>query len=370
MPTHSHFADWYRSAALAPPAGLLDKRWAAVEDVANTSDAARVLKLAELFTLPNVNESNVPEGLREVFQTHDDTFQFRDNLRELQVLAGAILRLIIEQRGGLSPLAALALVCGGFGSREATLVERGHLDLAQRFLVQLSTTARRCDRPEPIAVPGQTGERLGDLIPSVGVNQSQILRDSVIKALSRLVSEFSSALEQVQTAIEGIARASDVREEELALLWWIQTHFSRDLEKPFSEIGYVAGSIVLPSELADLTRFIPGPEAVVGVLALALQLAGAPSSKETATIATAINSTPRAWRKTLCGRINVGSCESLTPVLLAILKSLETDGPNDWLPVYRKACDIPLDRPFPLVQLSLQLFRERMLLRATREVKK
>jgi hypothetical protein len=174
----------------------------------------------------------------------------------------------------------------------------------------------------------------------------------------------------VQTAIEGIARASDVREEELALLWWIQTHFSRDLEKPFSEIGYVAGSIVLPSELADLTRFIPGPEAVVGVLALALQLAGAPSSKETATIATAINSTPRAWRKTLCGRINVGSCESLTPVLLAILKSLETDGPNDWLPVYRKACDIPLDRPFPLVQLSLQLFRERMLLRATREVKK
>jgi len=370
MPTHSHFADWYRSAALTPPEGLLDKRWAGVEEVAQRADASMILSLAKLFALPNARESNVPEGLREAFHTYDDAFQYRDNLQELRVLAGAILHLIIERDGALSPAAALALVCGSFGPREVALIERRHVDFAQRFLVRLSVATRRCGKPGPIEIPSFKKERFAELIPQVAPNQVGMFRDALVNALPEVASRFCATLEQAAEAISELTHTANVREEELAILWWLEAQFSRDLRKPFSEVGYLAGSIVLPCELADLTKYVPGPEAAIAVLVRALQLAGAPSSSEAVTIANATNAAPRAWRESLCEGLKLDSCELLTPILLAVHKSLETDGPDEWLPVYRKGCDIPPDRPFPLVQFSIQLFRERMLVRATREVKR
>jgi hypothetical protein len=371
---HPDFADWYRSAALTPPEGLLDKRWAGVEDVVNKSDATMLLSLAKLFTLPIAKESSVPDGLREAFWAHDNTFQLRDNLQELRVLAGAILRVVVERRKAASPLAALAIACGSFGPREAALPEPKHLDVAQRFMVAESSATHQCASPAPMKIPPLANQRFADvfapdLFPA-HPNAIPQLRDPLVNAFSEIASSFSSALEQTQKAINEITHAASVREEEVAILWWLQTHFSRDLEKPFSGVGYVAGTFLFPMELADLTKFVPGPEAGTAVLVLALQLAGAPSSSEEVTIAKATNAIPRAWREAACEKYKLDSFGLLTPILLAIHKSLETDGPDEWLPVYRKACDIPLDRAFPLIQLSLQLFHERMLLRAAAEVKR
>jgi hypothetical protein len=371
---HPNFADWYRSAALTPPEGLVDKRWAGVEQIVQQSDPVLLLQLAKLFALPNAKETDVPSGLRDAFRVHDDTFPSRDNLQEFRVLAGAILRVVVEQDHAISPLAALAIACGSFGPREAALPEREHLDVAQKFLVAESRATHRCASLETMKIPSLGNAGFADALPPnlFPANQNAIphLRDPLVNALSHMASTFSSALEQAQRIMDEITHTASVREEEVAILWWLQTHFSRDLEKPFSGVGYVAGTFLFPMELADLTRFVPGPEAGTAVLIHALQLAGAPSSSEQVTIAKAANALPWGWRETVCEKHKLDSLGGLTPILLAIHKSVETEGPDEWLPVFRKACDIPLDRPFPLIQLSLQLFRERMLLRAAVEVKR
>jgi hypothetical protein len=186
----------------------------------------------------------------------------------------------------------------------------------------------------------------------------------LVDILNEMASGYSLALKQAKQSIEQLIHTVNVREEEVAILWWLQAHFSRDVEKPFSELGYLSGTIIFPMELADLTKFVPGPESAVAILIRALQLAGAPSSSEETTIANAINSTSREWRERTSGEISVESSGLLTPILLAIHKSLATQGREEWLPVYENVCDIPVNKPFALIPLSLQLFHERMLLDA------
>jgi hypothetical protein len=369
MAIHPNFADWYRSAALTPPEGLVDKRWAGVEDLANAPTPTLLLGLAKLFTLPNATESTVPHGLRDSFRAHDDGFPSRNNLQELRVLAGAVLRLVIEQHQPLSPLAALTLTCGSFGPRESASLEREHLETAQRFIVTYSKTTRECITPPHMTVPTFTKATLAETLPQTSFAQPAQIHEPLLNTLTEIASAFASTLQQAQKAIAQLKHAADVREEEVAILWWLQSHFSRDLQKPFSDVGYLPGTIVFPMELADLTRFVPGAESLVAVLVQALRLAGIPSSNETVTIANAINAAPRSWRERMAALHQFDATGLLTPILIAIQKSLETDGAEEWLPVYRKACDISADSPFPSIQLSLQLFRERMLLRALTEAK-
>jgi hypothetical protein len=368
MARNPNFADWYRSAGLTPPEGLLDSRWKGVEQLTKQPKPTLLLGLAGLFALPRATETAVPEGFREVFRAHDEYFPSKNNLQELRVLAGATLREVIDQRQALAPLAGLALVCGAFGPREAALPEREHLEIAQRFLVDHSRNTRKCVPLPAIDSPvfNFTAALPSDLF---AVNQTPSLHEPLINVLTDMGSKLSSAFGQAQTAIKQIGHTANVREEEVGILWWLQTHFSGALRKSFSEIGYTSGAFILPMELADLTKFVPGAEVVTAVLVHALQLAGAGSSSEMATIADVTNATPREWRERVCTEHECNSSALLSPILLAIHTSLKTDGNYDWLPIYRKACDIPVDKPFPLIQISGQVFRERMLLRATAEAK-
>src|SRR5947209_5953305 len=117
MAIHPHFGDWYRSAAVTPSEGLLDKRWKGIEDLAKEPTPDQLLNLAKLFVLPNPTESSVPVGFRESFRAHDDFFPSKGELQEIRVLAGIVIRVVIERDHPLAALAALALVCGSFGAR-------------------------------------------------------------------------------------------------------------------------------------------------------------------------------------------------------------------------------------------------------------
>lgn len=371
MAIHPHFADWYRSAAIAPPEGLLEKRWAGVEAATKQVNAPLIMALAKLFTLPTASESAVPAGFRDPFRSQDEVFPSKDNLQEMRTLAGAVLHMIIEERYSLAPLAALALVCGSLGAREATLPEHEHLEMAERFLVEHSTAVRESVPSSAIKIPNLSKARFTELLKADLFAQNQLpqLHGPLLNAFVEFGSEITTALKNAQEAVEQLSHTVQVRDEEVNILWWLQTRFSRDLQKSFSEVGYAAGTLVFPMEFADLTIFAPGSESAIAVLAHALQLAGAPSTSETITIAHATNATPREWREKIRSTNNLGDAGLLCPVLLAIHKSLETDGRDEWLPVYRKACDVPVDRPLPLIQLAVQLFRERMLLKALMEVK-
>ncbi len=196
------------------------------------------------------------------------------------------------------------------------------------------------------------------------VNATPQLHDPLINVLTKLSHDLSVTLQSATEAIQFLQHSIHVQYEELNFLWWLQTQFSRDLGGQFREVGYVAGTVIFAMELADLTKIVPGPDAVLGVLSQALQAAGAPSSAAQLTLAEAINATPRSWREGVASRHKLRDLGEICPVLLALHKSLETDEPDAWLPVYRKVCGSLAERPIPILTTSFQIYRERLLLHA------
>jgi hypothetical protein len=369
MAMHSGFPDWYRSVALAPQATTLELRWAGIEELSREATGTLLLALARLFGVPSTPEMAVPADFREAFKKHDTSFPLRDNLQELRILAGATLRTIIEEDGDMAPLAALAMVCGAFGPRLPVVPEPEHVETAESFLIRLSSAAHSTPLPDELSVPSFTKAKFGKTLTENLFAQPASLRDPLLTTLHEFASTLASSLEQAGAAIAALTRVVRVREEEVNILWWLHSRFSAREKKPFSEIGYVAGALQFPLELAALTLSVPGPESISAILARSLQEGGAPSSFEPITIASATNALSRRQREHTAELYESSVQGSLTPILLAIRKSLETDGTDDWFPVYRKVCEVPLDHPFPALSLSLQLYREVMLVRASNEAK-
>lgn len=363
MSIHPNFVEWYRSAAVGIPEGRLEKRWNGVEAVTRAADRQLVIALALLFILPG-SDSRVPAAFREAFRNTDETFPMRDNLEEMRVLAGAVLHQLIAQEGQLALLASLALVAGAFGPRAGALPFPGHLSLAKEDLIKRSQSLRQLPIEKHTPIPSLK-TRIPELLQQSVFQQNQL--PSLFEPLRNILLETASSLEATTQSIDGLRHRVLIREEELNILWWLQNESSRDLQKPFRDIGYVAGSIVFPSELSDLVHFIPGPGAALAVILQALRLAGAPSSAEMLTLADATNATPRDWRERVSDHHALTGIELLCPVHLSVRKSLDTEGREEWYPVFRKICDIPIDQPFELAQVALQTYHERMLLALLQE---
>jgi hypothetical protein len=358
MTMHDGFADWYRSAAVAVPDGLLQKRWSAVAELTSDADNESVVSLAKLFVLP-ADESLVPEGFREAFRKHDDSFASKGNLQELRVLAGAVLRSLMEGDTDGAHVAALAVVCGCFGRRPAALPEADHLDAAQKVLIK----AAQHERNDGLSIQAKfpTKKTLAEALQQP-FNSNNLA--TTYEPLTRVLMSLSDATSR---SIQALERRLLVREEELNMVWWLQTESSRDLEKSFNDVGFEAGALVFGSEAADLTRVVPGPASVVAILMFALRKAGAVAADQPVTLAKAVNATPRVWRERIDASHAFAAIESLCPVHLAIKKSLTTDGADDWFPVYRKVSDIALTESLAAVQFCVQTYRERMLLAAISE---
>lgn len=352
------FADWYRSAAVDPPEGLLEKRWATVETLARDADKSKVIAYATCFALA-AHEKNVPSGFRESFHATDDTFPIKDNLQEVRVLAGAVLHQIILAGGRAAATAALALACGTIGPRVSVAPTSDHVSAAHKYLIHKSRDLRRGDALRPSAHHAPTAKRLAELFAAPIFQNNQL--PGLHQPLLAAVTELSAALADVQGQTAEMAVRLAAREEEINILWWLQTGFSRDLQLPFSDVGVTAGSLIFPSELADLTSIIPGPDSILAVLVDALGRAGASSAAETVTIAQTVNATSRAWREQSAKRLSSASVGLLCPISLAISTSLVTDGARDWLPVYCKASDISPDAPYKLADFVFHVYLERLL---------
>jgi hypothetical protein len=365
MPIHASFADWYRSAALTPPAGLLEKRWAAVEELARTATAETALGLLRLFALPRSDERAAPKGFSEAFRNHDDTFPNKDNLQELRVLAGAVLRMIIEHKFTAATMAALGLVCASFATRTAFISTKDHLDASERFLLTEGAAERQV-QVTTIAPPALTRQKYDELLPAASFvpNELPTLHEQLFSVMKELIDTQVAAFSQTQSAFRDLIKQSHIQQEDINFVWWLQNAFSRDLRRTFRDIGAKAGALIFAKELADLTIFLPGPEAMLGVMLHALESAAGEPIIAQSTVAECVNAAPRSWRENLSISYPLTDVNELCPVSLAVRTSLDTEGADEWFPVYLKACDVAVDCSMPLPHLSLQLYRERLFLRS------
>jgi hypothetical protein len=367
MAIHKDFADWYRSASITPSPEFLQARWLGVEQAAGSLDAGAIGALLRLYSIRPQSEYKAPEFLDAAFRNHDTTFPRRDHTEELRVLAGAILRQAIESQNSSAVTAALGIACSTYGSRRQSLPTADHVAAAEKFLARRGAATRDVGVLPTIKATPMTKERYDEVMPATvfQANQTPPLRDPLFATFNDQTNRSTADLNAVSSSLWRIIKA---QREEINLLWWLQGRLSRDLKRPFSELTILEASLIFPMELADLTVFVPGPSAILGILISALN--GAASQKRELTIASAVNATPREWRERRIESKPVSDFGDLCPVLFAITKSLDTDGEADWLPVYRKQCEVRVDEVSLPSEMGMQLYQERLFLRSISEIPK
>lgn len=349
---HKDFADWYRGVSLEPQADVLEKRWAAVEKLIPTVDKARGLDLARLFLGLQPKAADFTTWFTDAFKAEDAAFPMKGNAAELRVLAGAVCIGGIDGEDSdldVSITVALALVAGSYMGKRRGLALKDVLTAAQQFLVRRSSMSR---------------SKLGD-------DQVSSLRKAIKAAkqmckgantLGYMEQQFGSFADEVGGSIEALAEANIVLQEETNILWWLLGGHSHDLRKPFGSIDAGCVAIIAPKELADRVLVLPGPGSVQAFLAQALQQSDKPRELS---LAEAIEKTPKAWRQTHFGdngRLDL--ILDLCPSLLMMRKSLEGSKRDQWSSQAAKSAAIPIKDKLSPVELSLQMFKENLLLRA------
>jgi hypothetical protein len=346
-----------------PPQELLEQRWNGVEEAAKQLTAPALLTLLRLFSIRQEPGFKAPEFLDAAFRSHDTTFPTSGNLEELRVLSGAILRQSISSGTKSAIPAALGLVTASFG-RRSNLPTVDHIDAAERFLAQYASNMRTVTSPAQTGSIDITKERFDELMPATVFAASQNVRDPLFNTLNEQATKVTK---EITKACGALWRIIQTQREELNLLWWLQAKFSRSLKQPFRDLPLAEAALVLASEAAVLTEFVPGPEAILGILVASLECVA--DQKPAITILEAVTATPRSWRVQCAEQTKASEVGELCPILLAVTKSLETEGDVDWVPVYRRYCDVGIDTSGRPVEIAHQFYQELLFSRALGEMK-
>lgn len=364
---HSDFADWYRAAGIDPPAGLLTARWTGVNTVAEAADVVDVLTAAKLFVLGQSSDTDVPAKFRAPFKDADEAFPGRGNIMEMRLLAGAILRIIIEKQTQLSTIAALALICGSFGSRKSNLPEPSHVTAAITYILDAGKAARVITSIElEGAFPRFDQSRIAELVtPALFPHPNTAnLHGPLTSILSELSSTINAISKSSKQAIAELVHQLSIRDEEIEALWWLQTAFSTSMNSSFSELGPKIGVMVIPTDLSILTKILPGLPSAPAMMCQALQVAGAKVMTERVTLSEVINATPVTWRQATVGQQDLTMIGSLCPILLACKRSLDAPDGDYWQAVYKNVCDISLQDAEEIIEVAAQVYFEWQLVRA------
>lgn len=360
----NNFADWYRSASIAPPQEFLEQRWNGVEEAAKSITPSGIIDLLRLFSITQRPGFKAPEFMDSAFRKFDTAFP-TGNLEELRVLAGAILRQVVDSRVESAVTTALGLVTSSFG-RRTNLPTADHVDAAEKFLAEQADDIRKVNSQQKVGSVSMTKERFDELLPPIlfAQNQTPNLREPLFNALN---DHANKSAQEFSNLYSVLWRTIQMQREELNSLWWLQARFSRQMKKPFRDFSSGEAVLVFAAEVSSLTELIPGPSAVVGILVAALDVVA--DKKTEITIIDAVKSTDRGWRARRAEEHKTAGLEELCPILLAVTKSLETEGETDWLPVYRRYCDVGIDSSTKSIDLAYQFYRELLFSRAIRELK-
>jgi hypothetical protein len=367
---HKYFSEWYRIASLEPQGDLLAQRWESIENIGQSLDASKAKDLLRLFMAKPLTNSDFLNEYRMAFQKTDPAFPMRENELELRVLAGAAIAWCLENSPDkLGDALALGLLCTDCKGLLPPVPVPEIVALGKTHVCNRSAGLRALSALSGIQAPDvnikkylqaveeacQTGK-----MPNLGA-QLKIIMEKVRDVISTFHRSTADCL-------NNLVRVMRLQQEETNILWWLFGGCSRDLDDRISDFELPVSCLLAGKELADLVIELPGPFSAVAFLDKMLHSVGGEQTKSV-TIQEAVNLSDRAWREKWLKDREIGDIGDLCPVHLAVQKSLEVDGSEEWLPVFEKSVGFRPGEAMPALDLSVQVYQESLFMRAIAEAK-
>src|SRR5580700_1237730 len=106
---HRKFAEWYNEISLRPSAETLEARWKAVEAVAAAMKMKKIPDLVRVFF--NLSGGSVAVEEIRAAAKEDKTYLADNDQKEVSILAGGVVAVLVAESSTQADAAALAVTC-------------------------------------------------------------------------------------------------------------------------------------------------------------------------------------------------------------------------------------------------------------------
>jgi hypothetical protein len=357
---HPDFPRWYREVGVDENRDRLLRQWKGVSTLVqgmtekNIENALRIVFRAKI-----VASADGLAHIRQVFKDEDDLFDMQGNDREMEVLCGASLAVVIERNDHLAASGALSVTTAALNGTRAVELPMNLPALAETAIARIAEGNRtRPDLQHGLTdLPKVSFAAAKDKLQQFDQNGVGAAFDVAAAAVADGLETFSK---RVAAAIDSTGRYIAIQDEELEMLWWVFGERSEDLNQPFKDVAAKAQPLVFAKELADSTKFLPGPISAKGLLSRV----GLKESKKV-TIPEAVNACEASWLKSLGQSVDVSPLS--LPIHFAIARKLETNDDASWVAGWANSCGIDEKHLFPTLTVGNLFYRERLLSLFARE---
>ena len=352
---HQDFARWYSAASLGNDQRRRQARWDGVYRVVSDADRDTVEGLLRLAHRSRKMPTTVVQAIRLAFKAADDAFEMSGNDRELAILSGACLAVLMQTNQSVGPAAALSATTAGLHGGRRPDLPMDLASLAEPEIARWGGANRErpslssCLPSDPLRVDFEkAASKVGQQSWEAVSEAFELAANATHLALERIAAGRSTLVR----AVEGFLRVQD---EELQMLWWLTARRSSDYNCTFDAIPSDARPLVLAKELADQTQFLPGPPSILGLLSHA-----GLKQRKRIPIPVAVNAADSGWLQEALGELNPSPVA--TPLHDAIKRQLDTGPGDDWVAGWAASTGVAAAHALSGLTLGNLFYRERLLL--------
>lgn len=395
---HPKFAEWYRPLMLQADDKFLKSRWELVERTAKTMPSPMALELVRLSFGLAVQDDEAIASLKQQLKSESLGYVRSTAHLELALIGDCVLleTLNLSSQNPQWPhvVLASALSCQQGVRKTLARSVQQELFVASRALldrlsVQRRHTASISAKPVTLspfasatAAPKVTQEQAAvvqrdqygreatfhlDVPKRAEINQgfAQLLTQQQA-GFSWMEGAFKTLSESSLQLQKAVASAMDSPREENDVQWYLFGETSRDLNRPFASFKIAELIPIAASELADLTRVLPGLYAALAYLDRILtQTRHQGEAESLVSVAAVVHAVQPLWRAKTLSLSGFDGVQDLTPVLCAL--SFATAGRDDWLTMVPELCRVAVETELPARELAYQLYQEILFSRLARE---
>lgn len=356
VPMHEEFARWYDTVSMDDNPRRRQARWEGVSSVVRSANRNTVEALLRLVHRSRQVPAATVQEIRLVFKSTDDAFEMTGNDQELRILAGACLAVLMETDAHTGAVAALAATTAALGSARQPGLPMDLAALGEVAIIRWGDANRR--RPS-LSIHLSDERPKFDFEKASAKVMEEPNWEGVAEAFKLAANTTRGAMKRLAQTQTNTLRTVDnflrVQDEELQMLWWLTGRRSSDCNCAFDAIPADARPLVLASELADKTEFLPGPPSVMGILSRA-----GLKERERVQITVAVNAADSGWLQRLISELDPSPVS--TPLHAAIKRQLETGTGEAWVAGWAASTGVDAAHELSGLVLGNLFYRERLLL--------
>ena len=351
---HERFAKWYADVSMGENGSRRDARWEGVKKLLLNVEFSNLETLFQLCfggrLTPDIDEI---ASLYAPFVEFDPSFDIAENKREVKVLAGAVLAVLMEdleaELGDEAAIGATAMAI--FGQRR--------LDLPQDLAILGEHAIRRRaeeNRRRPKVYSAQEGVQVKVNVEEVqqrlsqGIDQNTVAEE-LVKLGALVQSRLTTVVRRHGNAMQTLENFLEIQDEEMEMLWWVIGEYSRSCSSTFSKVAVKSRPIIFPVELAAMTKVLPGPISIAALLSRA----GLSSARKTEVVQI-VNAVREDWlRERVLTRL---SSPVTTPLHEAVKRRLETGEDEAWVAGWAAVTGLSASLALTPLDTAMQFYRE------------